>query len=308
MEFTIDLDTFTSESTPEFSIIPIKGVFLGLDVSQNSTGITLYEDGVKTQANLTLETPKNVSHREVLCRRELKKYYKELFGGKHFDVILIEDAFQGKDPQVVRLLYGLNTAIDELILDGEITCDKFLRVNNKAWKSWLFRLDTRGIYKGLEDKLRIESCLSLIGITTDHSEGYQDRLDSNGLLVGYFNCKEIADRMDSDSHKKRISFSDIEYDYQEMDEMVIDSARGTSDECLNIIVIDEARWSKRKMIDYLTDFPNRMYLTKNPVKLGNLGTVLGLPYLENGGYFGFWVRGTRQKKYLGNLDYAQEEY
>ena len=52
---------------------------------------------------------------------------------------------------------------NSVILDGVCSCKRFIRVQNKVWKSWLFKLDTEHRFKGLEDKLRIQKCLELVG-------------------------------------------------------------------------------------------------------------------------------------------------
>ena len=64
------------------------------------------------------------------------------------------------------------------------------------------------------------------------------------------------------------------------------------------VVVKEKRWSKEKMISYLTENPSEVHVTEDEVLLGNLGVSLGLPYLPNGGFFAFWVKPKRLKKYM----------
>lgn len=280
------------------TIVPKEGVFLGLDISKNSTGITYIENGDKLVGNITLDDQKGV-HKEVLLRRALKEDLKQLVDGKHFDLIVIEDAFIGDNAEVVRKLYALNTAIDELILDGVCSCEKFVRVNNQQWKSWLYSVDKEGISKGLNDKEKIRICLELIGVVDDMSKGYQDRLDSTGLIVGYFLKGNELDRGDGLIRKKKVKLSDVDASYD------IDSGYlfyGRDDVDLSnpddIEFLDYSRIGKTRVLELLTEHPDKIFITSEKVKLGNLGEELGLDILEDGGYFAFWIKQKKKKKYL----------
>lgn len=180
----------TYESITYYDLIPKTGYHLGLDLSKNSTGITVISNGEYESYNFTLkEVPKEERFSELLYRRQLYDYLKGSFEGCHFQTIVVEDVHAGVDPTVTRLLYSLNTVIDELIYDGYIDCDNFVRANNKSWKSWLWSIESQ-VGKGLDDKGRIEAVLRHIGVS-DEGKGYQDRLDSLGMLIGYFYKHEI---------------------------------------------------------------------------------------------------------------------
>lgn len=292
-ENTVEISSITFENPSENNLIPRDGFFLGLDISENSTGVCLYENGEKVSANIYLETPANSDFREVRLRRELKENLATLIKGKSFNLIIIEDAFQGINPSTTRLLYALNTAIDELILDKVCSCEKFLRVSNKTWKSWLFTIDSEGMFKGLKDKIKIEKCLELLGVH-DEGEGYQDRLDSCGMLLGYFLCK---DRVIEKSTKKRVAFEDIDYEYQEDIDLAVMDIRSEIGS-VSLSFVDEPSWSKKKMLDYLTENPSQVFVTKDLVRLGFLADKLGLPYFAEGAYFAFWVKPKKLKKYV----------
>lgn len=288
------------EKISEKSLVPRSGFFLGLDISEQSSGICLYENGEKVSANISLET-KNVRFEEVLLRRELKGYLTELVQGKEFDLIIIEDAFQGVNPTVTRKLYALNTAIDELILDNVCSCKDFRRVNNQQWKSWLYTIDTEGLYKGLDDKLRIQKCLELLDVYEDGSEGYQDRLDSCGLILGYMLCKSKADTYEERKRKKKVEFSDIEFSYQEEIEFCLDDAGyGVRDLCKSFIELKSA--SKEFVIDCLTDNPEVVFITSNRLYLGLFGGTIGATRLEDGGHLAFWVSPNKIKKYKKDVE------
>lgn len=178
------------ESITYRDLLPKEGYHLGLDLSKNSTGITVISDGDFESHNFTLkEVPKEERFRELIYRRQLYDYLKESYEGCRFKTIVVEDVHAGVDPQVTRMLYSLNTVIDELVYDGYIGCDNFIRANNKSWKSWLWSIEPQ-VGKGLDDKCRIEALLRYLGVS-DHGKGYQDRLDSLGMLVGYFFKNEV---------------------------------------------------------------------------------------------------------------------
>ena len=196
------------ESITYHDLIPKTGYHLGLDLSKNSTGITVIHDGVYESHNFTLtELGKDVKFRELIYRRQLYDYLKEKYEGYHFQTIVVEDVHAGVDPTVTRMLYSLNTVIDELVYDGYIGCDTFVRANNKSWKSWLWSIEPQ-VGKGLDDKGRIEAVLRYLGVS-DEGKGYQDRLDSLGMLIGYFFKSEV--RKEDLSLLPKVRWSDVGY-------------------------------------------------------------------------------------------------
>lgn len=284
------------EICSERSLIPKAGLFLGLDISERSSGVCIYEDGEKVSANISLITPDDVDYSEVKLRRELKENLRELIKGKQFDLIVVEDAFQGINPKTTRKLYALNTAIDEMILDGECGCKEFKRVSNQTWKSWLYQIDSEGKYKLVNDKLRIQKCLEMLGVY-DEGEGYQDRLDSCGMLLGYFLCKDSIKEKEKQKSKKRVEFQDVCVNYEEDIDLAVLPAKDYNED-IETVLVNEKRWSKSKILNYLTENPKVVYVTEYMERLGNLASMLELPYLEDGGYFAFWVKGNKVKKYL----------
>lgn len=165
-------------------LLPKEGYHLGLDISKSSTGITLVSNGSYESWNYSLKDFSKEDLPEIKTRRYLKEELQRRFTGMHFTTILVEDAFEGDNPYVTRLLYSLNTVIDELILDGEITCETFKRINNQTWKSWLWGIEP-SIGKGLADKYRINACMNNLKVHFE-GEGFQDKYDSFGMLLGYF--------------------------------------------------------------------------------------------------------------------------
>lgn len=271
------------------------GVYLGLDISELSTGVCLYKNGSKSTYNFTSGTSSKEQHYEVLLRRELKKNLRSLIFGLHFDVIIIEDVFQGVNPSTTRVLHALNTAIDEMILDGEVSCEKFLRVSNKRWKSWLFTVDKAGVTKGYNDKLRIETCLSMIGVS-ESGVGYQDRLDATGMILGYLMCKEEADKKELQRTMKRVVIDDINvcYDFERSDVFTKMYNDGVEEyENVNIKNV-----SKTKILDLLTENPEKGFISSDYVLLGRVADEFNLPVISEGGILGFWIKRKKLSKYV----------
>lgn len=295
-----DLSVFSESKdlnieTPSIdNIVPKGGLFLGLDISKNSTGVALVENGEIITGNIVLEEKKGV-HREVLLRRALKEDLKQLVSGKHFDLIIIEDAFIGENAETVRLLFALNTAIDELVLDGVCSTKEFVRVSNQGWKSWLSVIDSEGVTKGLNDKEKIRIWMSMLGVE-DEGEGYQDRLDSLGLVLSYFLKGKNFVKNGELVKKRKVKFSDIcasyDYDSQYLFYGLDDVNRD------NIVFLDYKKISKSRVIELLSDNPDSVFVIDNRILLGNLGIDLGLDIIEGGGYFAFWVNPKKLNKYL----------
>lgn len=280
----------------EKSVVPDFGSFLGLDISESSTGVCIYERGIRFTYNFSLNLVENSVHSEVLLRRALKENLRSVIKDKELDVIIIEDVFQGINAMTTRKLYAINTAIDEMILDGEVKCKKFLRVSNQTWKSWLFRIDEQGVTKGMNDKLRIETCLGMLGIV-EVGKGFQDRLDATGMIIGYLLDPEYALNNLMLSKRKKVSFEDIVISYNLEKEDVFADMQGYK--VKEYKEVEEKRWSKSKIIDYLTNNPKSAYITKDYVILGNLADSLDLPIITDGGILGFWLKPNKIEKYVG---------
>lgn len=284
----------------ELDIIPKTGIYLGLDISEESSGICLYKDGEKVSANISLVTKESEDFYEVKCRRELKDCLSELVSGLNIDVIVIEDVYQGVNPKTTRILYAINTAMDELILDGVCSCKRFIRVQNKVWKSWLFKLDTEHRFKGLEDKLRIQKCLELVGVV-DSGEGFQDRLDSCGMLIGYF----YFGKNEVIRSNKRVDFKDLAFLYMESEDFILEEVRSSNNlEELTIqrFSFGNKRISKKYIQDLVSENPDRVFISDSEIKLGNFMEVLNVDSIsEEAGFLAFWVKPKRLKKYVEEM-------
>lgn len=299
MELDCSLMSFDDEEDEVCESVEFKisknGSYLGLDISELSTGVCIYRNGIRKTYNFSVNHDENSCFGEVLLRRSLKENLRGLILGSSFDVVIIEDVFQGINPLTTRKLYALNTAIDEMILDEEITCTKFLRVSNQTWKSWLFKLDVDGCTKGMNDKLKIETCLSMLGIREEGS-GFQDRLDATGMLVGYLMNPEEAERSLNQKKKKRVNISDVIVAYSSEQYDIFEEM--SNYEVSRYKEVSEKRWSKTKILDYLTENPEIAYITKDYVLLGNLASEFDLPFVSDGGILGFWIKPNKVSKYV----------
>lgn len=298
------------ECLSERNIVPQKGTFLGLDISKDSTGICLYCNGERLVANISIDGyNKDDPLGEARARMALQQDLESLFAMREeyssFDVIVIEDVFEGVNPATTRLLYALNTAIDELILWGRVQCKKFVRVSNQSWKGWLNTLDSMGELKGLNDKIKVQRELQKLGIS-ESGEGYQDRLDATGMLLGYFIHQASMVATSAPKGKSiRVQFSEIAYAFEEDEDLIKITAIGDND-CITSVVIDDAKMSKKKMIDYLSSNIEALFITKKPIMLGFLAGDLGIPvYPGQSGYFGFWLKEKARLRYLKKLEEVQ---
>jgi hypothetical protein len=290
----------------ENNIVPREGAFLGLDISKESTGVCLYVNGEKTTANISInQYTRSDPFAEAKARISLQNDLMELFkvcGDVYsFDLIVIEDVFEGVNPATTRLLYALNTAIDELVLWGKVKCKDFQRVSNQSWKSWLCSTDTSGVLKGLNDKLKVQTALCSLGIS-ESGTGFQDRLDATGMLIGYFVNKSLnAGKEKKSKPKLNISFSDVLYAYEEDPELIKLQYMGDKD-CSITVFISDVKLSKKKMLEYLACNLEAVFITDSPILLGSLAADLGLHIMPGtGGYFGFWLKPRAVTKYLSKL-------
>lgn len=305
LEYEVSKDAVIKKEYSELSegsLVPKMGNYLGLDISISSTGVCLYKDGIKTTANISLDYKDGNSHAEVLLRRQLKNDLLELIDGLNFEVIVIEDVFEGINPDTTRKLYALNTAIDELILDGNISCNQFERVPNTLWKSWLSVVDTNGVYKGFKDKQKIQGYLKILGVEEGEDKGFQDRLDATGMLLGYLLSKDNPNADTDKSIKKgiRVKFEDISFAY-ELDTDLITVQAYYSDEDINVKMIKDKKITKKAIIDYISSDINSIFITSEPIRLGLLAQTMDLELLNEKGYFGFWLSEKAKTKYQKKL-------
>lgn len=271
------------------AVIPPKGRYLGLDISKSSTGIALVEDGEISTANLNLHVDFENPHHEALMRRQLRSGLLDTLSDteKHFTSVIIEDVYASEFANTVRMLFALNTVIDDLILDGLITTDEFYRIQNGVWKRWLALSDPSGWTSSYNDKTRIRMLLEGLDYFDEGPKrGLQDRLDAFGMLVGFFLQGLLGEEDLTALTDKRsiVPLSNINFEYASNleDLKVLPSWQGTVTEY-------DARVSQMGVRKAVTIAPTgTLFVTKKRVNLGNLGTKVGLDVLPFGGFLAFW--------------------
>lgn len=292
------IDTTTIAKIADFySFVPKRGYILGLDISKSSTGWCLVANGKKTTGNITLTgylARKNPQYKELMYRIELKEKLAELFKGMTFDHIMIEDVFQGANAKTVRLLYDINTAIDELIYEKVVKCKNFHRISNQKWKGWLYNIDTYETTKGLLDKPRIQACLKMLGIE-ETGEGFQDRLDSTGLIAGYFINEATAYK--KEKKQANFSLSDVGLRYRADKEDAIAIRNNVVKISDGPIEVYDKNITRTMFEKYLRRNPDAVYITKDKVSLGFLGYNKKIKAIDGGGYLAFWIKPQNRSKY-----------
>lgn len=253
--------------------------FLALDVSKTSTGMAVVYGDEVWVANITIDTPEDSQFFEVLSRRELKeKLLKHLGSKRWFSCIFVEDVYNGINPETTRKLYALNTAIDELILDGKINCNRFIRKQSGWWKSWLWQLDVYGSFRYLNDKSRVSEIMRVRGIE-DYSEGAQDRLDALGMIIA---C--VMDRVLNVEERVKITLKDIECGrYVDLSDLV-KRADNYGIKSNKIKEIKDETLDERRLCKYIEDNPDYFFWTSG-CKLGSLGDKLKIKYDRKGNYW-----------------------
>lgn len=192
-EVVLNFSESTPVDTPHVSDY-IDRRILSLDISQTSTGVFI--SGPKSYSyNLPPLGNSDSPYSETLMRREFKSVLLDSLPVRDFDLVAVEDVFVGHSAKVARSLYAINTGVDELILDNQITAKSFERVNNVSWKSAWSKWVGQGNVSSLKDKERVrailslapydfsQTCLQYLDSLNSNSAGYQDRLDAFAIGV-----------------------------------------------------------------------------------------------------------------------------
>lgn len=210
-------------SIPEFVGKHIK-TGLSLDISKTSTGLTFFNDGKITSCAVQFEIKDEASPYATGLRMvELEEAIFELTQGvTHFDVICVEEAILGINSKVSSVAYGLNYFIDYLLASGKVSCDKFHRVNNSSWKKVLRELTgapTPKVGQDKDKKFVIEAMKRLgYALAYKHEtfpswnayikSGYQDMLDSVGLLFATVYMSYFDNRLTKKTVTKKLKIFD----------------------------------------------------------------------------------------------------
>ena len=193
---------------------------VGLDIAPNHTGIAIWKYGKLIRRGFKLsEYDKDDLHAEYHMREELKKHLWALLGDSHFEYIIIEDVYGGQNFDTVRKLIALNTVIDELICEGSIRVDHFIRWKESEWAKYFRHLlklsgrpqakyETQEILCYIQDEFYMQN--------KDLSEAekrkifFEDICDASGMVYAVGMWKAQGEQKDTDCV---ISLKDIKMVY-----------------------------------------------------------------------------------------------
>lgn len=171
---------------------------LGLDISRNSTGVALYQNGILRlyRIHLNARYDKDNSMWEAEMKKEFRDCITKLVKGKKFDLVVIENTINGCNAITNKELSILNTVFDDLVIDGVCSVKKenIIRPLPNVWRKALKEL--AGTAKATNTKELVEKLLQRLGFmfVIENSEwtdkqkkdkGYYDICDATGMLIAY---------------------------------------------------------------------------------------------------------------------------
>lgn len=191
-------DIFTNKEVTE--ILNEYDCTLGLDISRNSTGVALYQNGILMLYRISLEAKydKDNSMWEAEMKKEFKEAITKLVKGKKFDLVVIENTINGCNAITNKELSLLNTVFDDLVIDGVCSVKKenIIRPLPNVWRKELKNI--AGYIDATNTKELVEKLLHRLGYLfviencewTDKQKkdkGYYDICDATGMLIAYMN-------------------------------------------------------------------------------------------------------------------------
>lgn len=282
----------------------VPGRHMGLDLSLHSSGIVVINDGeVEIAKNLDLSKTCmewGEAHKYAGMRVKMREALLGL-GVKNFNTIVVEDVWFGDNPDTVKSLLSINTVIDEMIITGEIQCERFIRVGPDEWRKRI--LDSiEG--RDLVGKGRKEFAWGLLrehyGVTEEKlggGKGVGDLMDASGLLISLVVLEPRKGRGKSEkigSERKKIGFNEIEAVFCES----YDEIDWETYEKLGSVALKEVnlpKVSEKTLVECLERDDEVVWVT-GPVNLGYVGMKLGLVGKAGGGWLAFWRRKLRTGK------------
>lgn len=277
------------------------GSALGLDIAPNHTGVFVW-DGVQCKT-YGFKLDDSISQDDVFydakVRRFFKDKYLELFKGMHFEYVCIEGCYGGENYDTVKQLLNINTVFDELVLDGSITCDNFLRVKPSQWLAGLSRVvQMKGGYstkyktQEILKKLGFKFALDGEGKTKKFLEEifYEDICDATGIVVGL----RMLEKLDIPVKKSSsIGMSQIEVHYlQDLTDMYSLHGGFAYDICNYEVSINKRTIEKEIKRLVNEDGSQIYYLKLETTKLGDFGIKRGFSFYNQGfGWLVFYHKG-----------------
>ena len=182
---------------------------LGLDISKNSTGVCLYQNGIMRLYRIHLESKydKSNSMWEAEMKKEFKGYLTKLVKDKEFDLVVVENTINGVNAVTNKELTLLNTVFDDLVLDEvcKVKKENLVRPTAVVWRKAL--KDFVGSVHADNVKVLVEKLLHRLGFmfVLDNMElqdskkkavGYYDICDSVGMVIGVMYKKSSLNKKD----------------------------------------------------------------------------------------------------------------
>lgn len=171
---------------------------LGLDISKNSTGVCLYQNGIMILYRIHLESKYDISNSmwEAEMKQEFKGYLTKLVKDKEFDLVVVENTINGINAVTNKELTLLNTVFDDLVLEGvcKVKKENLVRPTAVMWRKVL--KDLAGNISASNVKELTEKLLLRLGykFVIEHQDdidsikkdiGYYDICDATGMLLSY---------------------------------------------------------------------------------------------------------------------------
>lgn len=282
---------------------------LGLDISKNSTGICLWRDNTVTLENFTIpEFDKEDSLKEARMRRELKEFLRPMVEGCNFDIVGIEDVYGGESFDTTRVLLALNTALDDLYLEGSFKCDEYIKTPNREWKKYFRNIVKIG--KAPEDKLEIREIFRFLEFEffLDNEDlrpvdkdriGFQDKLDATGILCGLVLSKNSNIEV---KKKRNVRLNDLIFNFAKSE---IHLKAMTENQDLVVPYIDHAKFEcgykdiEKEFVQAFNDLDDldMLLYTVIPVsRMANFAVRYDIPFLEQDNICIYAYRKQSKKK------------
>ena len=189
-------DIFTSNKVTE--VLSEYDCALGLDISRNSTGIALYQNGILRLCHIHLNAKYNKDNSmwEAEMKKEFKDSITKLVKNKKFDLVVIENTINGCNAITNKELSLLNTVFDDLVIDGvcKVKKENLVRPTAVMWRKILKELAgniSASNVKELTEKLLLRLGYKFVIEHQDDTDktkkdiGYYDICDATGMLISY---------------------------------------------------------------------------------------------------------------------------
>lgn len=276
------------------------GSALGLDIAPNHTGVFVW-DGVECKT-YGFKLDESISKDDVFYDAKVRKFFKtkylELFEGMHFDYICVEGCYGGDNYDTVTQLLNVNTVIDELVLEGTLSCNTFYRVKPSQWLSGLSKVtNMKGGYstkyktQEILKKLGFQFALDGVGKSEKYLKEifYEDICDATGLVLGM----RMLEKLNIPTKKtSSVGMSQIEVHYLENLEDMYSLHNGFAYDVCTYEVSLNKRTLEKEIKRLVSEDASQIYYVKlETSKLGDFGIKRGYPFYSQGfGWLVFYFR------------------